>query len=101
MICRVAILFALSLALAQRSDQLFGHWKVNAVTTASPVTAMSGSDAARLVGHLNYPFGGAKGTGVRSAGAQSHAGWDLDANPGISAFAVTDGYVVHTGVMRG
>jgi hypothetical protein len=38
------------LASAQKPDQLLGRWKVTAVATACPVTAMSGSAAARLVG---------------------------------------------------
>lgn len=48
---------------------------------------------------LKYPFGGTMGTGVRSAGAKNHAGWDLCANPGTSAFAITNGSVVYTGFM--
>jgi septal ring factor EnvC (AmiA/AmiB activator) len=51
--------------------------------------------------HLKYPFGGTIGTGVRSAGARNHAGWDLYAKPGTTAFAITDGNVVYTGVMHG
>lgn len=53
------------------------------------------------VHHLRYPFGGTMGVGVRSAGARNHAGWDLYAAPGTTAFAITDGEVVHTGVMHG
>jgi hypothetical protein len=51
--------------------------------------------------HLNYPFGGTMGIGVRSAGSRNHAGWDLYAAPGTSTIAITDGRVVHTGVMTG
>lgn len=51
--------------------------------------------------HLKYPFGGTMGVGVRSRGARNHAGWDLYARPGTAAFAITDGSVVHTGVMHG
>lgn len=51
--------------------------------------------------HLNYPFGGTMGTGVRSAGTQDHAGWDLYADADTTALAITDGRVVHTGVMHG
>jgi murein DD-endopeptidase MepM/ murein hydrolase activator NlpD len=51
--------------------------------------------------HLKYPFGGTMGTGVRSAGARNHAGWDLYARPGTTAFAITDGNVVYTSVMHG
>ena len=51
--------------------------------------------------HLNYPFGGTMGTGVRSAGKRNHAGWDLYAKPGTKTFAIADGSVVHAGVMHG
>lgn len=51
--------------------------------------------------HLKYPFGGTMGMGVRSAGARNHAGWNLYAKPGTTAFAITDGVVSHTGVMHG
>ena len=51
--------------------------------------------------HLNYPFGGTMGIGVRSAGKRNHAGWDLYAAPGTTAYAIADGKVVHIGVMGG
>jgi hypothetical protein len=37
---------------AQQSNPLYGRWKVTAVRGASPVTAMSGSAAGRLVGRF-------------------------------------------------
>lgn len=39
-------------ANSQSPDQLYGRWKVTAVAGASPITAMSGAAADRLVGHL-------------------------------------------------
>jgi murein DD-endopeptidase MepM/ murein hydrolase activator NlpD len=51
--------------------------------------------------HLNYPFGGTMGTGVRSAGTRHHAGWDLYAEPQTPTFAITDGHIVQTGTMSG
>src|SRR5215469_4308936 len=51
--------------------------------------------------HLKYPFGGTMGTGVRSAGARNHAGWDLYAAPHTETFAITDGYIVQSGTMHG
>ena len=41
------------------------------------------------------------GTGVRNHGHKIHAGWDLYAQPGTSAFAIADGTVVQTGTMDG
>ena len=37
------------------------------------------------LGHLNYPFGGTMGVGVRSHGLRNHAGWDLYADVGTAA----------------
>jgi murein DD-endopeptidase MepM/ murein hydrolase activator NlpD len=51
--------------------------------------------------HLNYPFGGTMGMGVRSAGTQKHGGWDLYAKPGTTAFAITEGTIVQTGQIHG
>lgn len=36
----------------QNANQLYGQWKVTEVVDASPVVAMSGAAAARLVGHF-------------------------------------------------
>jgi len=51
--------------------------------------------------HLNYPFGGTIGVGVRSAGKRNHAGWDLYAEPNTPTFAITGGRIVQTGTMHG
>jgi murein DD-endopeptidase MepM/ murein hydrolase activator NlpD len=51
--------------------------------------------------HLNYPFGGTMGRGVRTAGHRNHAGWDLYAEPNSPAFAISDGRIVQTGMMHG
>jgi len=57
MMMRAAVVSAVWLALACRGgeseggpDQLYGRWKVTAVIDASPVTAMSGAAADRLIG---------------------------------------------------
>lgn len=39
-------------ANGQTAEQLFGRWRVTEVANAGPVTAISGADAERLVGHL-------------------------------------------------
>ncbi len=41
------------------------------------------------------------GIGVRSAGKRNHGGWDLYANPGTDAYAITDSIVAHVGTMHG
>ncbi len=47
----VQILLAIAcFAVAQRPEQLSGRWRVRAIATAGPVTALSGLQAARLVG---------------------------------------------------
>jgi murein DD-endopeptidase MepM/ murein hydrolase activator NlpD len=51
--------------------------------------------------HLNSPFGGTMGIGVRTAGRRNHGGWDLYAEPRTETFAITDGQVVQTGRMDG
>lgn len=52
MIARVAaVFFALACFASEPApNQLYGTWKVTAVTGASPITAISGATAARLVG---------------------------------------------------
>jgi hypothetical protein len=47
----VALLFIIGFGHEQNREQLYGHWTITAIATASPVTAMSGEEAARLVGH--------------------------------------------------
>jgi murein DD-endopeptidase MepM/ murein hydrolase activator NlpD len=47
--------------------------------------------------HIALPFGGTMGPDVRrypTGKPKLHAGWDLYANPGTSAFAITDGAIV-------
>ena len=46
----VSLLVFSCFANEQKPDQLYGHWKVIGVTGASPVTAMNGTAAARLIG---------------------------------------------------
>ena len=41
------------------------------------------------------------GVGVRSAGRLNHGGWDLYAQPGTAAFAISAGNVVQTGFITG
>jgi murein DD-endopeptidase MepM/ murein hydrolase activator NlpD len=53
------------------------------------------------LGHLQHPFGGTVGLGVRNHGHKGHAGWDLYAAPGTMAFAIQDGRIVQTGTIRG
>jgi murein DD-endopeptidase MepM/ murein hydrolase activator NlpD len=50
-------------------------------------------------GHIALPFGGTMGPDVRrnkSGKPRLHAGWDLYAKPGTSAFAITDGSIVES-----
>ena len=53
------------------------------------------------LGHLQHPFGGTMGHGVRNRGHKNHAGWDLYANPGTMAFAIQDGKIVEANFMHG
>ncbi|MGA7924589.1 MAG: hypothetical protein WCA20_01185 [Candidatus Sulfotelmatobacter sp.] len=48
----VALLAVACFASEQNPNQLYGRWKVTAVSGASPITAMSGAAAARLVGRF-------------------------------------------------
>jgi hypothetical protein len=48
----VALLIAVSAGIAQKTDSLYGDWRVTAVAGAGPVTAISGGAAARLVGQV-------------------------------------------------
>src|SRR5438552_80534 len=55
-------------------------------------------------GHIALPFGGTMGPDVRrnpSGRPKLHAGWDLYANPGTSAFAITDGTIVESKFIHG
>jgi len=51
------------LANGQSAEQLYGRWKITSVVDAAPITAMSGAEANRLVGHFlvltphNFRFG--------------------------------------------
>src|ERR1700674_752526 len=48
----LALLGASCLASEQAQDPLYGRWKVTTVVASSPVSAMSGAAAARLVGQF-------------------------------------------------
>ena len=48
----LTLLFLASFASAQKPDQLYGRWEVMAVVASSPVTAMTGTAAGRLVGQF-------------------------------------------------
>jgi hypothetical protein len=48
---KFALLIMIGFGNELNPGQLFGHWTITAIATASPVTAMSGEEAARLVGH--------------------------------------------------
>ena len=47
----LGVLFWVPIGAGQKADSLFGSWTVRNVVAASDITAMSGSAAARLVGH--------------------------------------------------
>jgi murein DD-endopeptidase MepM/ murein hydrolase activator NlpD len=54
--------------------------------------------------HIALPFGGTMGSDVRrypTGKPKLHAGWDLYANPGTSAFAITDGTIVESKFIHG
>ena len=48
----IALLSIALLGSAQKPTHLYGEWKVTALATASPVTALGGEAAARLIGQV-------------------------------------------------
>ena len=48
----LTLFFFACFASAQKPDQLYGRWEVRAVAASSPVTAMTGTAAGRLVGQF-------------------------------------------------